>query len=151
KRRHHSKPGPRLDPTRLHWVTQPGSDNGTEPSTLHSSTRVALPPRGSSKLPLAGEQQPEELHDEKGFRHRSVCYVANGWRDRCAGPIQQGPDADYRHGGEPPKDPVRRLPTFIQTPTARSTCIGSPAPRCALGAAPGGQHAATRSEHPSTA
>jgi tetratricopeptide (TPR) repeat protein len=34
-----------------------------------------------------------------------------------------------------------RLPTFIQTPppTARSTCIGSPASRCALGAAPGGR------------
>src|SRR5436309_11643445 len=89
-----------------------------------------------------------ELHDEEDSRHRSVCYVANRWRDRCAGPIQQGPDAGYRHGGEPPKDPVRRLPTFIQTPTARSTCIGSPAPRCALGAAPGGQHAATRSEAP---
>src|SRR6266436_2348226 len=117
----------------------------------NSSTRVALPTCGSSKLASGGEQQPEELHDEEDFRHRSVCHVANGWRDRCAGPIQQGPDAGYRHGGEPPKDPVRRLPTFIQTPTARSTCIGSPAPRCALGAAPGGQHAATRSEHPSTA
>ena len=47
---------------------------------------------------------------------------------------------------------VRRLPTFVQTPppTARSIFIGSPAPRCALGAAPGGQHAATRSERAST-
>jgi hypothetical protein len=70
---------------------------------------------------------------------------------QCRGPaaIWSGRGAGRSRGGD-----VRRLPIFIQTPppTARTTCIGSPAPRCALGAAPrGGQHAATPSERASTA
>src|SRR5215475_12775178 len=69
---------------------------------------------------------------------------------RCRGPaeIWPGRGTGCSRGGD-----VRRLPTFVQTPppTARSIFIGSPAPYCALGAAPGGQHAATRSERASTA
>ena len=69
---------------------------------------------------------------------------------RCRGPaeIRPGRGIGCGRGCD-----VRRLPTFVQTlpPTAHSTCIGSRASRCALGAAPGSQHTATRRERASTA
>src|SRR5262249_27232339 len=62
---------------------------------------------------------------------------------RCLGPAEIWPG---RGVGRSRGCDVRRLPTFIQTPppTACSICIGSPAARCALGAAPRRQHTATR-------
>ncbi len=40
-------------------------------------------------------KRPEELHDEEDFRHHVVSNLADRRRNRCAGPIESGPEANH--------------------------------------------------------
>src|SRR5215813_9481817 len=60
-----------------------------------------------------GTNSLRRLRDDENFMRRYVCCITHRWRERCAGPIQSGPDRAYRHGGEPPQDPVRRLLRWV--------------------------------------
>ena len=122
-------------------------------------SRVDIPSDQQLVVPnlVAGEElrlircnRPKNCHAPLDDSHPwRGCFVpCRSFPSRGPAEIWPGRGTGRSRGGD-----VRRLSTFIQIPppTARSTCIGSPAPRCALGAAPGGPHTATRSEHPSTA
>jgi len=93
-------------------------------------TGVAAKPQARVRQvqPPAGEQQPEEFDDEEDVRHRCGRRIADRRRDRCAGPIQPRPDRGYRHGGEPPQDPVRLLYPWVSLLCVRA----APAPTMAL-------------------
>src|SRR5215831_13556704 len=75
-----------------------------------------------------GTNSLRRLRDDENFMRRYVCCITHRWRERCAGPIQSRPDRAYRHGGEPPQDPVRRLLRWI----SRVCVLAAPSPTMAL-------------------
>src|SRR6516225_2496843 len=75
-----------------------------------------------------GNKQPEEAPRCEDFMHCHVCCITHRRRERRDGSIQSGPDRAYRHGGEPPQDPVRRLLRWV----SRVCVLAAPSPTMAL-------------------
>ena len=120
-------------------------------ASLHRSVRSRTPPPQVGNFAKHGRcrNRPEIGHATLDNSHRWRGRFVPCRSFRCRGPAEIWPG---RGTGRNRGDDVRRLSTFVQTPppTACSTRVSSAASRCALGTATAGQHAATRSERPST-
>src|SRR6516164_1031072 len=87
---------------------------------------------GALRCLWRGTNSLRRLRDDEDFMPHYVCCIAHRRRERRDGPIQSGPDRAYRHGGEPPQDPVRRLLRLLWRWVSRVCVLAAPSPTMAL-------------------